>query len=87
MACGHYVRRRFLDTSKDHPHFSKRELVRPGQVSSPLKLVWLPNDSSLMPNLYLLRENFDCPVRLRQLSSKTGQVDEPRSIEISAVVG
>jgi len=40
-----------------------------------------------MPNLYLLRENFDCPARLRQLSRKTGQVDEPRLIEISAVVG
>ena len=44
-------------------------------------------DSSLMPNLYLLRENFDCPARLRQLSRKTGPVDEPRLIEISAVVG
>jgi len=44
-------------------------------------------DSSLMPNLYLLRENFDCPARFRQLSRKTGPVDEPRLLEISAVVG
>jgi len=49
MACGHNVRRHFLDTSKNLRIFQNESWCgRLRQVSSSIKLVWLLKDSSLM---------------------------------------